>query len=259
MTFAQYAAKSVSDARVLVQVGSIYVLRNKNSGKCYIGQTIQKIERRINAHKIRTGSAISGAIAKYGIESFDQIGYVGIPIELLDYFESELITRLNTISPNGYNLDTGGALNRKYCEVARAKMRLAKLGKPQSEESNLKRSLALRGRSLSSEHRKKIGDAHRGSHLSEEIKMRLRETRRPVSEETKIKLSLAKKGKPSNNKFAKEMCMKMGTANRGRKRAEETKEKLRLVNLGTKRTEEVKAKMRLAQIERRARERMIAA
>jgi hypothetical protein len=131
------------------------------------------------------------AIAKYGIDSFQQFLYGGIPIELLDIFEQELISRLNTLSPNGYNLNTGGSFKKIFSEETRDKMRLAKLGKIQSEESNIKRSLALKGKPLRIEHRLKIATALIGnlngkghSHIP--------------SAETRLKMSLAKKGKPNN-------------------------------------------------------------
>lgn len=238
MTFTEYAAKSVSDARVLVQTGSIYVLRNTINGKCYVGQTIQRISRRLNAHRLRTQSAISMAINKYGMDSFDKVEHTGIPIELLDHFERELISQLNTISPNGYNLESGGNANKTFSEETKDKMRLAKIGKPQSEESNRKRSLALKGKPLKIEHRNKIAMALIGNKNNVGY---------ICSDETKTKISMAKKGKShKGHPMSESTRNKIIEANTGIIRSEETRQKLRIFNLGKMASEETKKRMSAA-------------
>ena len=51
----------------------IYKFENKINGKVYIGQTIQKLSKRISSHKYPSGNKnlpIDAAIKKYGIENF---------------------------------------------------------------------------------------------------------------------------------------------------------------------------------------------
>ena len=51
----------------------IYKFENKINGKVYIGQTIQKLSKRISSHKYPSGNKylpIDSAIRKYGIENF---------------------------------------------------------------------------------------------------------------------------------------------------------------------------------------------
>lgn len=48
----------------------IYKITNKINGKLYVGQTIRPLKRRIWNHLCKTGTAISSALRKYGIENF---------------------------------------------------------------------------------------------------------------------------------------------------------------------------------------------
>ena len=102
---------------------AIYVLENLINGKLYVGQTIE-IEKRLVAHKRARNDKmyIDRAIRKQGWNNFKQYIYY-VPEELLDYFEIEMIKRLNSLSPNGYNLETGGNKNKHPSEETRALMR----------------------------------------------------------------------------------------------------------------------------------------
>ena len=89
--------------------GLIYKITSP-SGKMYIGQTIGKLNRRISRHATESGCvAMKHAMDKYGRENmkYDVIEE-NIPLEHLDDREMYWINELNTLSPNGYNLTTGG-------------------------------------------------------------------------------------------------------------------------------------------------------
>jgi len=91
----------------------IYKATNKITGKCYIGQTIQKLEKRIQGHlresKNHKGRPFFLSIIKNGIENFvfEEIERVN-SIEELNDREIFWIKELNTVSPFGYNITAGG-------------------------------------------------------------------------------------------------------------------------------------------------------
>jgi group I intron endonuclease len=102
-------------------MATIYILENIINKKCYVGQTVKSFKKRLCRH-IGSKYPIGNAIKKYGIENFKKYVYYGIPEELLDYFEVELIKRLNSLSPSGYNLTTGGNKNKHYSEETKKKL-----------------------------------------------------------------------------------------------------------------------------------------
>jgi group I intron endonuclease len=94
-------------------MGYIYQIRNRITGKSYIGETIKEPETRWKQHiacaKIGKGCpALRDAFNKYGIESFE----FKILIICFDddrfFYEKEYIKRYNTQAPNGYNILPGG-------------------------------------------------------------------------------------------------------------------------------------------------------
>jgi group I intron endonuclease len=88
----------------------IYLHRNKINGKCYVGQTKQNPNKRWrNGNGYKGCPAFARAIQKYGWESFEhKILFVNLTKEDADRKEKELITQLNTLTPNGYNVLSGG-------------------------------------------------------------------------------------------------------------------------------------------------------
>ena len=93
----------------------IYKITNTSNGKSYIGQSID-IKTRWSSHKSRSLSTtehhdnmpIHSAMAKYGIDNFTfEVLEECLPDEL-DAKEKHWIARLNTISPDGYNVLPGG-------------------------------------------------------------------------------------------------------------------------------------------------------
>lgn len=173
----------------------IYVLRNMITGKVYVGQSTN-IERRMREHrKADSRRLIGAAIKKYGWASFERHIYY-LPEELLDFFEQEMIMRLNTISPVGYNLDFGGFQNKHFSSAVKEKMsdsakrRIARghpmLGRHHSLESRLAISRKLLGRKRSQEAKSRMSESRRGENNPMYGKQR--------SEETRRKISLARKG-----------------------------------------------------------------
>ena len=90
--------------------GIVYRVLCIPSGKSYVGQTIRTLAQRWTSHKCAPlGGALRNAIEKYGSESFVRsvIDYASTQ-EDLDEKERHWIRTLDTLSPNGYNLEAGG-------------------------------------------------------------------------------------------------------------------------------------------------------
>ena len=100
------------------------------NGKCYIGQTIRPIEKRLEEHEVGKSKdccAIYNAIKSHGWENLEKDWYY-CPDEDLNKHEELMIEVLGTLSPNGYNLKEGGG-NGKMSEETKQKLR-----KPKSDE-----------------------------------------------------------------------------------------------------------------------------
>lgn len=133
----------------------IYKLTFPN-GKVYIGQTVQKLKNRLYRHcnesfRVKDSgfnTIKSRAIRKY--MTFEvEVLYQG---EDLDYNEINYIKEYNSLNREfGYNLESGGNLNKIVSEETREKISLANTGKKRkkfSEETKLKMSLAHKGKRI---------------------------------------------------------------------------------------------------------------
>ena len=91
----------------------IYKIRNKISGKCYIGETIKDMGTRWRGHinSINRNSgcpALKDAIKKYGIDVFEMSVIIICFEEDRFEYEKEYIDKYNSVVPNGYNILDGG-------------------------------------------------------------------------------------------------------------------------------------------------------
>src|ERR1700743_1721332 len=88
----------------------VYIITNNVNNKRYIGQTIQKLDNRWRSHTYHHHKmAISRAIKKHGAEHFNiRVLARCDSIEEMNHREAYYIKLFNTLSPNGYNLDSGG-------------------------------------------------------------------------------------------------------------------------------------------------------
>jgi group I intron endonuclease len=194
--------------------GTIYVLRCKANGKCYVGQTTKTVLSRLASHKY-CKYPIGKALIKYGIEQFDILEYQGIPEILLDFAEISLIGRLKCVVPNGYNIMLGGQKNRHM-----------------SKESILKLSQSLKGRKV----------WNKGIPLRPETIEKLRKinTGRKMSDETRAKMSESAK----RVVHTKEHNENVSKAQKGKTVPEEVREKIRASLTGKTQSEERKARHR---------------
>lgn len=176
-----------------VQFYIIYRLTNRLNGKSYVGQTRMSFRKRFYCHKCDSRKArypIERAINKHGWENF-QVYILEQEISPTDVDERERawIKTLNTLVPNGYNVEPGGSRSKVVTPESREKMRLAKLGKKRGP-------MALSTK-------RKIGDANKGRKPSQLCIARAREVNaarpnpwlgRHHAEATKLLLSQLNKG-----------------------------------------------------------------
>ena len=163
----------------------IYLITNTVNGKQYVGQSVG-LKRRFARHKRaartknkREAFYLHNAIAKHGVENFKfEVLLYADDADFLNLMEQKIIAGYETLSPSGYNLDTGGGVNRSFSEETRAKLlgrRAWNKGVPATEEQKRKQSAAMMG---------KISP----------------QKGRPRTEEEKAKQSAAMKGRPAWNK-----------------------------------------------------------
>jgi group I intron endonuclease len=183
----------------------IYRITNKITGKCYIGQTVQKLKDRWHDH-IRGDKQPEGylhrAINKYGAENFtmeeiDSSKTTGG----LNVLEEFYIRMYDTISPKGYNLHPGG-FNKMCHPDTKEKISRALKGREipnrwsggntttPSEETRAKISATLKGRP--------IANRYTGGNKS------------PRTEEQKKHLSKLNKGKPNMVLNKRIFCIETG-------------------------------------------------
>lgn len=135
-------------------MGIIYCIHNLSTGKKYIGQTVEKLQRRVVRHfRTINETKISRAIQKYSKYDF----VYGIVEEVndrnfLDEREKFWIQYYDSVN-NGFNIKEGGKCARGF---------------KQSKSSIEKRRQKLLGRPLSEEHKQKLREAHKGKILSKE-------------------------------------------------------------------------------------------
>ncbi len=158
-----------------VVIGIIYCIENKTSGKKYVGQTKQTLNRRWLGHvhsSEKARSAIHKAICSYGKDNFliyeiDR----GETQESLDRKEHLWIDTLNTMTPHGYNLKTGGLEGSVYTEESRKKMSEARKGKYAGENHPMYGKPGYtRGKKLSADMRRRMSEGCKKSKLHNKFK-----------------------------------------------------------------------------------------
>jgi len=163
------------------------------SGKCYIGQSV-KIEKRWSSHcNKKNCSPLKSAIEKHGRDNmkFEIIQELPKNKVVMNSYEIYFIELYNSVSPNGYNLKTGG-VSCLYSEETKQKMSNSQKGKPKNEETKRKISNSQKGKTHTEETRRKNSEANKGENNPMYGKNH--------TEETKKKMSEASKGQVAHNK-----------------------------------------------------------
>lgn len=139
-------------------IGTIYKLTSP-SNKCYIGQTINLVERKrtlYNPNKYYSGHKLDNAIKKYGIENFQYEIIIQIVEsskerlrEKLDELEKFYIEKYDSYN-NGYNMTLGGSGSNGCFQTEESKRKISEKAKG--------RKGSMLGRHLTEEQRNKISN-----------------------------------------------------------------------------------------------------
>jgi group I intron endonuclease len=168
---------------------NVYILKNKINGKMYVGQT-KNIKTRFQNHRKPSNNrmALNLAIKKYGWNNFDKYIFKDIPYNLTDCFEIELIKRLNTLAPNGYNIEAGGCSKKILSEEHKNKIKKTKL-----ERSKQGLYANSYNAPKSNSHKNNLSISNKGKHPHVgELNPKFGKFN-SVNTRNKIKISLAKK------------------------------------------------------------------
>lgn len=187
----------------------IYRVKNKISGKVYIGQSIHTLEKRKDTHlkSIETGkSKFYKALKSYGVDNFQwEVIDTATTKEELNQKEKNYIIEYNSID-DGYNMVEGGTGGyNEYAVIANRKKRKGKTYEEiySSKEiiDNLKNNL----RKNIIEHNKVYGfnsiDKEKHKEICRKGAYKLVEMGYTHSEETKKKISDAQKGISFEERF----------------------------------------------------------
>ena len=164
-------------------MGIIYIFTFPN-GKQYVGQTVDTIKR-FSSHRKRTGQVVDNAIQKYSWKNVKK-ELLFCHDEYLDWMEEEWIRELNSLAPDGYNLDTGGGVNRNITEIARQHLSESHKGQHSSPATEYKKGQV---------------STFKGKHHTEEAKIKMRKKRKDFhhTEEWKKKMSERMIGEKNSN------------------------------------------------------------
>jgi group I intron endonuclease len=155
----------------------IYKSTNNITGKVYIGQTTQTLEKRVNNHikesKTNKNRPFMSAINKYGKDNFIfEIIDSATDLDELNDKEIYWINYYNSVSPNGYNI-TGGGQGKKMMVTNELSKRISKGLKnsekwqetKNSEEYKIKMEKSFigwfRGKKFSQKHKEKIWEKNK--------------------------------------------------------------------------------------------------
>jgi group I intron endonuclease len=150
--------------------GTIYLLRNQQNGKGYVGQTTCPLDKRLNEHRNAahngTGKYLHRAIAKYGWENFHvSVLEENVDTAGIDAREAFWISILNTKAPNGYNLTDGGKATRGLVVSEQTRLKIStkaksRIRKPHSLQIRQKMSRSQKGRVISEAAKQKMRENH---------------------------------------------------------------------------------------------------
>ncbi len=187
----------------MTKAGIVYLLTSP-SGKHYVGQTRMKFSRRMithaNAASNGCNTLLGRAIRKYGLGSFEKEILLEAPIKSLNKLERHYVAKFSTMSPNGYNLSSGGGVGRTCSDITRKKMSEARKG---DKNPNY-------GKKHSAETLEKIGAASKGRRHSRETKEKIADASRQMWAERSLKHGTL--STYSRHKCKCEECLKVGRA-----------------------------------------------
>lgn len=231
------------------EIVHVYRIYFQTSGKCYIGQT-NNMKRRMKEHLTKTQgySLVRSALLKY--DDWDvSVLHTCQSRNVANTIEIEEIRNHNCVSPNGYNLTSGGDAN-KHCDETRKKISQSHMGNQPTAETCAKLSAGRLGKKHTDEAKARMSASHIGNY-SAGLKHPM--TGKHHTAETKEKLRIASTGKTASP----ETRAKISVSNIGRHHTDEAKAKISAAKTGLageknafygrRHTDETKAAMSAAQ------------
>ena len=108
----------------MTSTGKIYKITCTVTNLCYIGKTIQSLQKMFQQHfsKKSTCRVLVDAIHEHGRDNFDIETIWEGGVGLLGQMEKKMIKQYGTIYPNGYNLREGGGRDEKACNNSKKVM-----------------------------------------------------------------------------------------------------------------------------------------
>lgn len=197
----------LSEPHRLPAVCGLYLIRHRESGKEYVGKSVN-IRRRLSAHRRGVSGAkyLLRAIRASGAGAFECAVYAtGTDAEMLA-LEVRVIAERGTLAPGGFNLTVGGE---------------GATGWKMTPEQLEKSTAAARGRVRSAETRARMADANRNRPKEHWVRVAAATRARGVSAETRQKMSEAARSRSA------ETLAKIGEANTGRVASAETRARMR--------------------------------
>lgn len=173
----------------------IYCITHTESGKQYVGQSLNCIERwKQHTTPKKNSNGIKGAIMKHGVNAFTFSVLEECKSEDLNDREVWWIEMLATLSPSGYNLRSGGGQGTVVSIETKKKLSEAQKGKPAPNKGktasvNAKLKMSNSAKTRSEETRKKLSESQKGKKIG------------PPSEEHRKKLSDAAKARWARQKL----------------------------------------------------------
>lgn len=228
----------------------VYLIRNLNTGKIYVGSAASSFTQRWNKHRCDLNSRghhnprLQASWNKHGEQAFVfEILERCSPSDCLKK-EQQWLNQLTPTNPKiGYN----------FCEIAGSH-----LGRKRSQATLLKMSKSQKGRVKSSEHRAKIAATLTGSIHTPETRAKLSAMGKGhiVSEQTRLKISLGNKGNTHSTEFKAKISSSLKKYFASHPMSNETKKRMSESRKGRVFSVEVRAKMSVSAKHRRAREKL---
>ena len=157
----------------------IYKITHLDTKRCYIGQCIGNVKARWRSHKA-ADTHLGRSIKKYGVESFSfEVIDAANSIEELNEKEIKYIAQYGSITPNGFNIESGGR------------------NAPMAEHVKVIISQTHKGKTIPDWQRKLISEANKNKVVSEETREKIRQSRlgKKLTDEAKKKIAESNKFK----------------------------------------------------------------
>jgi group I intron endonuclease len=186
-----------------METGSIYLITNAVTGRCYVGQTVSSLARRFGGHRADAASGrgrlLAKSMRKHGSDAFSIDALeADVPVSSLDDAERFWVQWYGTIVPAGYNLTSGGNRATKPSAETRAKLSAAAMAREANRSPEARLVVANRLRVLansqSPEAKEKIGATFRGKPKSPEQRAKMADAARRRPRPTEAERSVLSAG-----------------------------------------------------------------